>query len=168
MKIRVVRFQTVLIKYLLAEFFALPFFVLILVGATLNPNDVLLPILRFVFLAFLLVVILYPVYSEVFGSGSLRFEMDETGVTYRARKTVYHLDWAEVKCISLNPDLLEQLTRRCYVCFFAAEDICWMRSKEEFNARAFGVQYRKGLSAAIQAYTCLEIKNLNVLEPEED
>lgn len=39
MKIRVVRFQTVLIKYILAESFALAFLVVPLVGAKLNPNE---------------------------------------------------------------------------------------------------------------------------------
>ena len=167
MKIRAVRLQNVLIKYILAEGFALLFLAVLLVGARISPNDSLLPILRIVLMLFLLVVALYPVYSEVFGTGSIRFEMDETGVTYRKYKTVYHLDWAEVTCISLNPDLLEQLTRRCYICFFAADDACWLRSREEFNEHAFGVQYRKGLPEAIAKYSELEIRNLDAIEPKE-
>ncbi len=167
MKIRVVRFQTVLIKYILAESFALAFLAVLLVGAKLNPNESLLPILRIILILFLLVVALYPVYSEVFGSGALRFEMDESGVTYRKRKTVYHLDWEEVKCISLNPDLLEQFTKRCYICFFAEDDACWLRSREEFNGRAFGVQYRRGLPEAIAQYTDLAICNLCEIRQEK-
>ena len=167
MKIRVVRLQTVLLKYILAEGFALAFLAVLLVGAKINPNESLLPILRIILILFLLIVALYPVFSEVFGSGAIRFEMDETGVTYRKRKTVYHLDWPEVKCITLNPDLLEQLTKRCYICFFAADDACWLRSREEFSERAFGVQYRKGLPEAIAKYTDIEISNLNTIQPEE-
>ena len=167
MKIRAVRLQSVLIKYILAEGFALMFLIVLLVGAKINPNESVLPILRVILMLFLLVVALYPVYSEVFGTGSIRFEMDETGVTYRKRKTVYHLDWSEVTCISLNPDLLEQLTRRCYICFFTADEACWLRSREEFNEHAFGVQYRKGLPEAIAQYTNLEISNLDVIETKE-
>ncbi|MEA4869243.1 hypothetical protein SDC9_92892 [bioreactor metagenome] len=167
MKIRAVRLQTVLIKYILAESFSLLFLAVLLIGAKLNPNESLLPVLRIILMLFLLVVALYPVYSELFGSGAIRFEMDETGVTYRKRQTAYHLDWPEIKCISLNPDLLEQLTKRCYICFFAADDACWLRSREEFSEQAFGVQYRKGLPEAIAKYTDLEICNLNAIQPEE-
>ena len=59
MKIRAVRLQNVLIKYILAEGFALLFLAVLLVGARISPNDSLLPILRIVLMLFLLVMGLF-------------------------------------------------------------------------------------------------------------
>ena len=164
MNFRVVSPKITLMIYLGIELLALPFFILIAFG--IGPYQYILemPDFRLPLLLFLSVAIVIPVYFEFYSFGALRFRMDEAGVTYKMQKNEYHLSWSEVKHITLNPDAPEQLSTGRYLCFFADNEPTAVTARSGFNARAFGLQYRKGLPEAIAKYCDLKIENLIVVQ----
>ncbi|MEN6635466.1 MAG: hypothetical protein ABFC56_06425, partial [Clostridiaceae bacterium] len=164
MSFRVVSPRITWIIYLGIEMFAIPFFLLLLFD--IGPYQVYdsMPGARLIQLLFLCFALLLPLYFEFFNFGSLRLQMDETGVTYKSRQVEYHLSWNEVKRISLNPDAPEQLSTSKYVCFFAEEEPRTIIARSGFNSRAFGLQYRKGLPAIIKKYCDLPIERLDTIE----
>jgi len=146
------------------ELLAIPLFFLILFS--IGPYQVYdgMPGTRLIQLLFLFVAILLPLYFEHYSFGALWLRLDEAGVTYRTRQIEYYLSWNEVKRISINPDAPGQLSTGLYLCFFADEEPITIVARSGFHARAFGLQYRKGLPEIIKKYCDLPIENLDAIQ----
>jgi hypothetical protein len=164
MKLRVVSPRETIIKYVMIELFAIPFFLLVLRNLTPFRYFSVMQTLQYALLAAVALFILLPVFVELFGFGSARFIISSRGVIYQTRRTKYKLAWEDVDRVVLSPDLYGQVTKRSYVVFYAEEASNLVRNRSEFHARAFGAQYRKGLEKTIATYCDLEIENLREIK----
>ena len=167
MKFRVVSPRITWIIYFGIELLAIPFFFLLLFDV--GPYQVYdgMPGMRLIQLLILCVAIVLPLYFEYYSFGALWLRVDESGVTYRTRQVEYHLSWDEVKHISINPEAPNQLSTGLYLCFFADEEPKPVVARSGFHARAFGLQYRKGLPEIIAQYCSLPIENLEAIQKKK-
>ena len=163
MKLRVVSPFETIVKYLMIELFAIPFFLLVLRNLTPFRYFSVMQVLQYALLAAVALFILLPVWAELFGFGSARFVIGNRGVVYQTRRIKYKLAWEEIERVVLTPGLYGQVSKRSYVVFYADAEPTPVRNRAEFHPRAFGVQYRKGLSKAIAKYCDLPIENLDVI-----
>lgn len=113
----------------------------------------------FIFLVF----ILMPIWNRMWGSASMRFRIDQTGVTYIKRKTSYHMEWEDMQYIILYPDRYGRITKNCFICFVAAERPPLFNGYKDFNVEFIGVQWRKGLEETIREYTNKPIQGIEYL-----
>ncbi len=164
MKLRVVSPRETIIKYVMIELFAIPFFLLVLRNLTPYRYFSVMQVLQYALLFAVALFILLPLFVELFGFGSARFILSSRGVIYQTRRTKYKLAWEDVDRVVLSPDLYGQVTKRSYVVFYAAETVNQVRNRSEFHPRAFGVQYRKDLPKLIGKYCDLEIENLSEIQ----
>lgn len=163
MKLRTVSPRTTILTYLLIELFAVSFFLLLQRNRTPFRYFSVMQALEYALLAIVLVFMLIPVYLELFGFGSIRFILSKRGVSYQKHGLRYRLAWSDVRRVILAPDLYGRVTKGSYLVFYADEAPRQVRGRAEFNSRAFGVQYRKGLPEAISKYCDLEIENLDAI-----
>lgn len=163
MKLRAVSPREIIIKYLMVELFAIPFFLLVRMNLTPYRYFSVMQVLQYALLTAVGLFILLPVYLELFGFGAARFILTKRGIIYQRRRVKFQLPWEEVKHIVLAPDLYGRVSRRSYLVFYAAEQPRPVTGRSEFHARAFGLQYRKGLPQAIAQYCSIPIENLEVI-----
>jgi hypothetical protein len=133
--------------------------------AGISPDDTTLEVISWIFIIVLqLFLALSPLLIERTDFGSERFLLDGTGVTYLSRKTTYHLDWAQVQYVALNPNPYGRFTKNCFICFYADDAPEWMPMRADYTSTAFGLQYRKGLPEIIAQYCSLPIENLERIQ----
>jgi len=164
MKLRVVSPRETIIKYLLIEGFAILFFLLVLRNLTPFRYFSVMQVLQYALLSVVGLFILLPVWVELFGFGAIRFVLSKRGVSYQKRRLKYRLAWDEVQRIVLTPNIYGRVAKGSYLVFYADDTPNRVNGRTEFNPRAFGLQYRKGLPEAIAKYCDLEIENLNLVE----
>jgi hypothetical protein len=164
MKLPVVKTSLTVTIYFAIYLFVLPFFVLIAavgIGRSFN-------LFKKISWWFLLVstggILLSPVWITKYGFPSLRFTIDEDGVSYIMRKCTYHLNWDEIRYVILYPDRYGRFTKNCFICFVADEFPPIISGREQFSDRVFGVQYRKGLPEYIGRYCDKPIQGLEYLQ----
>ncbi len=164
MKLRAVSPLETIVKYLMIELFAIPFFLLVYKNLTPYRYFSVMQALQYALLGAVALFILLPVYLELFGFGSIRFVLSKRGVIYQKRRLRYRLAWEDVKHIALCTNLYGRVSRRCYLVFYADENPRLITGRSEFHPRAFGMQYRKGLPDVIATYCDLSIENLDAIE----
>ena len=164
MKLRVVSPRETIAKYALIEGFSVLFFLLILRNLTPYRYFSVMQLLQYALMTVVGLFILIPVWLELFGFGSIRLILSKRGVVYQKRRLRYRLAWEDVQRIILTPDLYGSVSKRCYIVFYAEEAPHPVGARSEFHARAFGVQYRKGLPEAIARYCDLPIENLDAIQ----
>jgi hypothetical protein len=163
MKIPVVKASITKTIYFVIYLIMLPFFTLIAmagIGRNFNMFD---KISWWLLLGMAGAWLIAPVWITRYGFPSLKFTVDEQGVSYIMRKQTYRLDWDEVRHVILYPDRYGRLTKNCFICFVADETPPLINSREQFNERVFGVQYRKGLPEYISKYCDKPIQGLEYL-----
>ncbi len=163
MKLRAVSPLETIVKYLMVELFAIPFFLLVRMNLTPFRYFSVMQVLQYTLLAAVGLFILLPVYLELFGFGAARFIVTKRGVVYQKRRLKFQLSWEQIRHIVLTPDLYGRVSRRSYLVFYAAEKPRPVTGRSEFHPRAFGLQFRKGLPEAIAKYCDLEIENLEAV-----
>ena len=164
MKLRVVSPFETIVKYVLIELFAIPFFLLVLRNLTPYRYFSVMQLLQYALLFVVALFILLPVWVEFFGFGSARLLLNSRGVIYQTRRIKYKLAWADVQRIVLTPSLYGQVSKRSFLVFYADAEALPARNRSEFHPRAFGAQYRKDLPDVIAKYCDLPIENLDLVE----
>ncbi len=167
MKLRAVSPLETIVKYGMIELFAISFFLLVYKNLTPYRYFSVMQALQYALLGAVALFILLPVYLELFGFGSIRFFITKRGVRYQKRGLVYRLAWEEIQHIALCTNLYGRVSSRCYLVFYGDENPRLITGRSEFHPLAFGVQYRKGLSAAIRQYTDLPIENMEKIPPDK-
>lgn len=109
------------------------------------------------------VFILMPIWNRIWGSASMKFRIDSTGVTYIKRRTSYHIEWGDVQYIIFYPDRLGRITKNCFICFVSDKVPPILTGYRDFKEGAFGVQWRKGLEETIKEYTDKPIQGIEYL-----
>lgn len=163
MKLRVVSPRETIVKYVMIELFAIPFFLLVLRNLTPYRYFSVMQVLQYALLFAVALFILLPGWAEWFGFGSARLVFSTRGIVYQTRRVKYKLAWENVSRVVLSPNLYAQVGKRSYVVFYADEEPTLIRTRSEFHERAFGLQYRKGLETQISKYCDLEIENLDMI-----
>lgn len=164
MKLRAVAPRETIIKYGLIEVFSILFFLLILRNLTPYRYFSVMQVLQYTLLTVVGLFILIPVWLELFGFGATRLIITKRGVVYQKRRLRYRLAWEDIQHVILTPDLYGRVSKNCYIVFYADEDPRLVSGRSEFHARAFGLQYRKGLPEIIKKYCDLPIERLDTIE----
>ncbi len=164
MKLRVVSPRETIVKYALIEGFSILFFLLILRNLTPYRYFTVMQLLQYALLVAVGLFILIPVWLELFGFGSIRLTLSKRGVMYQKRRLRYRLPWENVRRIIVTPDLYGRVGKRSYIVFYAEDEPQLIGARSDFHARAFGLQYRKGLPEIIKKYCDLPIENLKAIE----
>ena len=164
MKLPVIKTSLTVTIYFAIYLFVLPLFVLILAAGIGRGTNLFEEISWWFLLVSTGGILLSPVWITKYGFPSLRFAIDEDGVSYITRKCTFHLKWDEIPYIILYPDRYGRFTKNCFICFVADEVSPLISSREQFNASAFGVQYRKWLPEYIGKYCDKPIQGLEYLQ----
>ncbi len=62
--------------------------------------------------------------------------------------------------MALYPDRYGRFTKNCFICFSADEAFRAIRGRDDFSARIFGLQYRRGLPELIERYGNKQVEGL--------
>ena len=165
MTMSVIRPSNIITTFCLNYFFTIPFFIAMLVtGNWGRDHSYIEAIIRWFLIIFIFCIfILMPVWNGKWGFAAMRFKINENGVAYIKRNTFYYLKWDEVEYIILYPDQYGRMTKNCLICFVADKVPPMLNGYKEFNERAFGVQWRKGLEETIREYTDKPIRGIEYL-----
>ena len=164
MRIPVVKISITITIYLIIYLLVLPFFILIVAVGVGRSSSLFEEISWWFLLVSTGGMLLSPVWISRYGFPSLRFGIDEHGVSYIMRKCSYHLNWDEIRYVILYPDRYGRFTKNCFICFVADEFPPLISGREQFSASVFGVQYRKGLTEYIGKYCDKPIQGLEYLK----
>lgn len=165
MNMSVIRPSNIIKIYCFNYIFIMPFFIVMLVMDNLGrDHSYIEAIIRWFLIIFIFCIfILMPVWNGKWGFAAMRFKINEIGVAYIKRNTCYYLKWDEIEYIILYPDQYGRMTKNCLICFVADKVPPMLNGYKDFNERAFGVQWRKGLEEIIREYTDKPIRGIEYL-----
>ena len=166
MKFRVVKpiFNTVL--FIVFILISIPLLYVVASPSMVIDNSLINGISDLIIYATCFSAVAFPIWIEIFGYGSYRFLINESGVTYITKKDEFHLDWRDIRHIAVNPDRYGRITRNCYICFISDDFPKRVENIGDFDERLFGAHYRKSLVKAIRQYTVIPIEGLEYVQGE--